>query len=662
MSRCRPPCGRSSARRSTRPRSTPRRSRCVTRPARSLSGAVTYDVSTRTATFATTAGLLPQSVYTATISGDVRDLAGNLLASDFVWSFTTGNPAPPADEGPGGPILVVSELVESIQPLLFRNPPDRRAERIHHVRHLAGHARRPRLVRRGPARRDPADRGAGRDAQRLCLRRRQPRGDAPGQAARGPARADGSIEHAVERLSADQHLVTAGRRHRVRHDSVPRRGGSIRRQRRRHDRDAVQRRVDGDRRVRRSPSRRSVRTAARPRPSPSTSRDRLSTRARGTPRGPARSATTTGLRSIRSDDLFFGAAAGDVQPDWVDLDKVAIPQADEQQRLLANLVLHLNRARKPLPRFWYLPRSLKAAIVMTGDDHAQRRDRRPVQPVQGVERARLFGRRLAVHPRHVVHLQRHAGHGRCGVARVRQRRVRGGAARHELLRNWTPASLATFYSSQIAQFRAERPSVPPIQTNRTHCIAWSDYVTQPKVELANGIRFDTNYYYFPEDWVQNRPGLFTGSAMPMRFADLDGTTIDVYQATTQMTDESGQTYPFTADTLLDRALGPLGYYGVFTANHHTDLPTDTAVGRDRRVGHRAQRARRLGEADARLARRAKRLVVRIDRVDPGRTDVHDRRDIPPPTASPRWCRATRRAARSPASRVMARRSPSTCRW
>jgi len=60
----------------------------------------------------------------------------------------------------------------------------------------------------------------------------------------------------------------------------------------------------------------------------------------------------------------------------------------------------------------------------------------------------------------------------------------------------------------------------------------------------------------------------------MRFADLDGTTIDVYQATTQMTDESGQSYPFTADTLLDRALGPLGYYGVFTANHHTDQPTE----------------------------------------------------------------------------------------
>ena len=140
--------------------------------------------------------------------------------------------------------------------------------------------------------------------------------------------------------------------------------------------------------------------------------------------------------------------------------------------------------------------------------------------------------------------------------------------------DWTPASLAAFYPQQLAQFHAERPSVPPPQTNRTHCIVWSDYVTQPKVALANGIRFDTNYYYFPPNWVQDRPGLFTGSAMPMRFADVDGTTIDVYQATTQMTDESGQTYPFTSDTLFDRALGPLGYYGVFTANMHTDLPTE----------------------------------------------------------------------------------------
>ena len=34
--------------------------------------------------------------------------------------------------------------------------------------------------------------------------------------------------------------------------------------------------------------------------------------------------------------------------------------------------------------------------------------------------------------------------------------------------------------------------------------------------------------------------------------------IDVYQAATQMTDESGQTYPFTIDALLDGATGRRG--------------------------------------------------------------------------------------------------------
>ena len=94
------------------------------------------------------------------------------------------------------------------------------------------------------------------------------------------------------------------------------------------------------------------------------------------------------------------------------------------------------------------------------------------------------------------------------------------------------------------------------------------------------MRFDTSYYFWPPSWVLNRPGFFNGSGMPMRFADLDGTLIDVYQAATQMTDESGQTYPFTIDTLLDRALGAEGYYGAYTINAHTDvaqIPESDAV-------------------------------------------------------------------------------------
>jgi hypothetical protein len=77
-----------------------------------------------------------------------------------------------------------------------------------------------------------------------------------------------------------------------------------------------------------------------------------------------------GAAGIRPSDMFFGAKTGDIQPDWVDTNKIAIPQADEQQRLLVNLITATERDKLPLPHFWYLPRGKKAAIVMSGDDHS----------------------------------------------------------------------------------------------------------------------------------------------------------------------------------------------------------------------------------------------------------------------------------------------------
>ena len=46
---------------------------------------------------------------------------------------------------------------------------------------------------------------------------------------------------------------------------------------------------------------------------------------------------TDGQSPIRPDDMFF--------PSYIDLNKVAIPQADEQQRLLANIIIQSNLAR-----------------------------------------------------------------------------------------------------------------------------------------------------------------------------------------------------------------------------------------------------------------------------------------------------------------------------
>jgi len=56
-----------------------------------VSGAVTY-VGT-TASFTPASNLTPSTLYTATITSGVKDLAGNALAANHVWSLTTGTAA-----------------------------------------------------------------------------------------------------------------------------------------------------------------------------------------------------------------------------------------------------------------------------------------------------------------------------------------------------------------------------------------------------------------------------------------------------------------------------------------------------------------------------------------------------------------------------------------
>jgi len=264
----------------------------------------------------------------------------------------------------------------------------------------------------------------------------------------------------------------------------------------------------------------------------------------------------------RSSDKFYGNAAGDPQPDWVDLTKVAIPQADEQQRFLANLITDMNADRKALPRFWYFPHGYRSALIMTGDDHGffytggatkQRFDQYLAASPAGCSVADwecvrgtsyIFTNSLLTDPDAAAYQAQGFEVGLHAASMV------GGNCV-----DFTLDSLTQLYTEQTAAFFDKFSSVQPLSTMRHHCIVWSDWASGAKVELANGIRLDTTYYFWPAEWVRNTPGHFTGSAMPMRYADLDGTLIDVYQAVTQMTDESGQQYPLTVETLLDRALG-----------------------------------------------------------------------------------------------------------
>jgi hypothetical protein len=263
---------------------------------------------------------------------------------------------------------------------------------------------------------------------------------------------------------------------------------------------------------------------------------------------------------------------------WLNTGRIEIPQADEQQRLLVNMITLMNADRMPLPRFWYLPRGEKAVVVMSGDDHS------PGNAPGGT--AFAFDRFKALSP---------AG---CNVAAWECVRSSSYVYPDSVLTNAqaaayvaegfevglhpvvascptapiTEAQLGAIFDTQLSSWAARFTSVPAPVSSRTHCVFWPDWASAAKVELARGIRMDGNYYHYPAPWIGARPGFMTGGGFPMRFADASGVPIDVFQQNTNMTDESTTNYQLHIDTLLDNALGPNGYYGAFGANMHTDYP------------------------------------------------------------------------------------------
>jgi methionine-rich copper-binding protein CopC len=536
----------------------------LTGPTGSVAGTTAYSAGTTTATFTPAADLSSSTTYTATVSG-AKDPAGNTM-DPVTWSFTTAPaPPPPPPLGPGGPILLVTS---DANPFTKYYAEILRAEGLNEfdavsaaafsASSLAGHdvvllAETSLSTAQVTALTDFVQAGGSLIAMRP---------DPKLAGLLGIAAGAGSLTGAY--LGVDT-------------SSEPAAG--ITAQTMQYHGPADRYTLAGASPVASLFSNATTQTA----------NPAVTLRSVGSNGGEAAAFTFDLARSvvetrqgnptwaglerdgsspIRSDDLFFGGSVSD----HVDLGKVSIPQADEQQRLLANLIETMNRHRMPLPRFWYFPNSLKAVVVGTGDDHghngtAGRYDQYVANSAPGCSVADWTCLRFTsyIYPSTPISNSSAGGYESQGFE----------TALHTTTNclDYTPASLESDLSSQLGSFGENYSSVARPVTNRTHCITWSDWVGTPNAELAHDIRLDTNYYYWPGTWVANRPGFMTGSGIPMRFARTNGTTVDVYQAATQMTDESQQSYPQTPDTLLDRALGTQGYYGAFTANMHTDQAT-----------------------------------------------------------------------------------------
>ncbi len=236
-----------------------------------------------------------------------------------------------------------------------------------------------------------------------------------------------------------------------------------------------------------------------------------------------------GFEGIRPVDAFLRQTG----ERWVNPARIPIPQADEQQRLLANCLMALTEDVLPLPRLWYLPSGKRAVLVMTGDgDDVGFSAFDPV--IRAVEE---YGGHFCayLHP-----LEGDPTRGQVDEWIARGHEVSLHVDDTAEASRPTLEGMRSAYTRGVERFRSlyGRDPGPSV---RHHWLIWYGWVDAAEVALAHGTRLDFDYYHgrqwrLPDGrWVN---GYLTGSGLPQKFVREDGAVLDIYQLLTEWSDET----------------------------------------------------------------------------------------------------------------------------
>ena len=292
---------------------------------------------------------------------------------------------------------------------------------------------------------------------------------------------------------------------------------------------------------------------------------------------------------LRAQDMFVG---------WIDLERIRIPQADEQMRLFSRIISESLADALPLPRLWYFPDSSPAMLIATGDAHACPGD--IAQHMLDIVEVYSGGMSIYYTPPVSENIVRR------GIRRIKEwaadipglgdilpsyyptpNQVAGWRARgHEFgLHPYVEEGLEQGWREYWNEFTS-MGYTPVSPTTRTHRILWKGWVETARVQAQYGMRMNLDYYHYGPafkkengEWVY---GHFTGSGLPMKFIDEDGKILDIYQQNTQLVDEhlihmpwgiggsnvGGKEAVKVAERLLDESIEK--YPAAFAAQFHID--------------------------------------------------------------------------------------------
>jgi hypothetical protein len=279
-----------------------------------------------------------------------------------------------------------------------------------------------------------------------------------------------------------------------------------------------------------------------------------------------------GITGIRAMDLFTDG--------WVDTSKNILNQADEQMRLLTHGIEQMNSYRKPLPRFWYFPDALKCLVTLNNDGE----DNKEADFNKQFEDVDSKGAKMTLYVKETDLISKKWISD--WIKKGFEMSGHPDDTRQAVNPDWK--TMDSVYKNLNGKLKSKY-GIDPMRTVTNHWFVWcgkdeygvNDFSAQSRIEEKNGIRLDCNYAHYDNGSNQGHflgafgtnQGNYTGSGLAMKFADLRGNMINLYQQLNNVYDQQYMEHDDKAGFyncfkgLMDRSLDS-GVYSFISVKAH----------------------------------------------------------------------------------------------
>lgn len=281
-----------------------------------------------------------------------------------------------------------------------------------------------------------------------------------------------------------------------------------------------------------------------------------------------------GILGIRAMDLFTHG--------FVDTTQNLSNPADEQMRLLSHGIEHLSQS-KPMPRLWYFPDSLKCVVTLNNDGEDSKEEEFLKQFADVAQHGGSMT--LYVKEPQLISPQRITTWMNEGFE------ISGHPddTRQAAKPDWK--TMDSVYSTLGARLKTMY-GIAAMHTITNHWFVWvgndpdgtPNFAAQASLESQHGVRLDCNYAHYDNGSDQGhflgtmgvRQGNYTGSGLTMKFANGDGTILDIYQQLNNVYDQQYMEHKdhdgyFGAfQGLMDRSLHDEVYSSISVRAHNNE--------------------------------------------------------------------------------------------